>query len=93
MAKRLLLEPPPQSKDVEVLRRYIYQIYQRLGDGPFLIPGFNVATLPNAAEWFRDSITEKYTALIFVNDEAGGSVLAFSDGTNWRRVTDRAIVS
>lgn len=31
--------------------------------------------------------------LIFVTDETGGAVPAFSDGTNWRRVTDRAIVS
>lgn len=31
--------------------------------------------------------------LIFVTDEAGGAVPAFSDGTNWRRVTDRAVVS
>ncbi len=30
---------------------------------------------------------------IFVSNEAGGAVLAFSDGANWRRVTDRAIVS
>jgi hypothetical protein len=30
---------------------------------------------------------------IFVSNEAGGAVLAFTDGTNWRRVTDRAIVS
>lgn len=29
----------------------------------------------------------------FVPNEAGGAVLAFFDGTNWRRVTDRAIVS
>lgn len=32
-------------------------------------------------------------ALVHVSDEAGGAVLAFSDGSNWRRVTDRAIVS
>lgn len=31
--------------------------------------------------------------LIFVPDEAGGAIVAFSDGTNWRRVTDRAVVS
>jgi hypothetical protein len=31
--------------------------------------------------------------LIYVSDEVGGAVPAFSDGTNWRRVTDRAIVS
>lgn len=32
-------------------------------------------------------------AMLHVPDEAGGAVLAFSDGTNWRRVTDRAVVS
>ena len=31
--------------------------------------------------------------LAYVSDESGGPVLAFSDGTNWRRVTDRAVVS
>ena len=31
--------------------------------------------------------------IIHVSDEAGGAVLAFSDGTSWRRVTDRAVVS
>lgn len=30
---------------------------------------------------------------IYVSDETGGGVLAFSDGTNWRRVTDRAVIS
>ena len=32
-------------------------------------------------------------ALLLVTDESGGAVLAFSDGTHWRRVTDRAVVS
>ena len=31
--------------------------------------------------------------MVYVSDEAGGSIPAFSDGTNWRRVTDRAIIS
>jgi hypothetical protein len=31
--------------------------------------------------------------MIFVPDETGGAVPAFSDGANWRRVTDRNIVS
>lgn len=31
--------------------------------------------------------------LIYVSNESGGAVPAFFDGTNWRRVTDRAIVS
>jgi hypothetical protein len=30
---------------------------------------------------------------VFITDEAGGAILCFSDGTNWRRVTDRNIVS
>jgi len=30
---------------------------------------------------------------VFITDEAGGAILCFSDGTNWRRVTDRAVVS
>ncbi len=47
-------------------------------------PTYTVATLPaNAAAG----------SLAFVSDEAGGAVLAFSDGTNWRRCTDRAICS
>lgn len=30
---------------------------------------------------------------IFLSDETGGATLAFSDGTNWRRYSDRAVVS
>lgn len=47
-------------------------------------PTYTVATVPSAATAAR---------IIYVSDEVGGAVLAFSDGTNWRRVTDRAIVS
>jgi hypothetical protein len=32
-------------------------------------------------------------AMVFCTDESGGSVPAFYDGSNWRRVTDRAVVS
>lgn len=31
--------------------------------------------------------------LLYVSDDVGGAVPAFSDGTNWRRVTDRAVIS
>jgi hypothetical protein len=31
--------------------------------------------------------------MVYCSNESGGAVPAFSDGTNWRRVTDRAIVS
>jgi hypothetical protein len=49
------------------------------------LPDFVVANLPDPADM-------RY-ALIYVSDEVGGAVPAFSDGTNWRRFTDRAIVS
>lgn len=31
--------------------------------------------------------------MVFVSDASGGSVPAYWDGTNWRRVTDRVIIS
>ena len=47
---------------------------------------YTVATLPSAS-------TLGAGAMIFVSDETGGATMAFSDGTDWRRVQDRAIVS
>lgn len=47
-------------------------------------PSYTVSTLPAVGT---------AGGLIYVSNESGGAVLAFSDGTNWRRVTDRAIVS
>lgn len=55
------------------------------GQVPRILPSYTVATVPAAAS---------YTGgLIYVTDETGGAVPAFSDGTNWRRVTDRTIIS
>jgi len=31
--------------------------------------------------------------MIFVSDETGGATMAFYDGTNWRRIQDRAVIS
>lgn len=50
---------------------------------PVKLPSYTVATLP----------AQNTGAMIYVSNETGGAVPAFSDGTNWRRVTDRAIVS
>jgi hypothetical protein len=47
------------------------------------VKSYVVASLPTAVAG----------GVIFVTDETGGAVLAFSDGTNWRRSTDRTIVS
>ena len=57
---------------------YINEIVGPTGDS------FEVATLPNATQPGQ---------LIYVTDETGGAVMAFSDGSNWRRITDRAVVS
>lgn len=48
-------------------------------------PSYTVAGAPAAASYSG--------GLIFVSNESGGAVLAFSDGANWRRVTDRAVIS
>jgi hypothetical protein len=51
---------------------------------PPIVPSYTVGTLPSATPAGQ---------LIYVSNETGGAVLAFSDATNFRRVTDRAIVS
>ena len=53
---------------------------------PVRVPSYTVAGVPSAS-------TSGAGAMIYVSNEAGGAVLAFSDATNWRRVTDRAIIS
>jgi hypothetical protein len=50
----------------------------------FVLPSFTTTTLPSA---------NVVGAMIYVTNETGGAIPAFSDGTNWRRVTDRAIVT
>lgn len=52
---------------------------------PPVLPTYTVATVPNVATFAR--------GLIYVSNETGGATVAFSDGTNWRRVQDRAVVS
>ena len=50
------------------------------------LASYTVATVPSAS-------TSGAGATIYVSDETGGAVVAFSDATNWRRVTDRAVIS
>ena len=52
---------------------------------PFQLVSYTVVELPPASKWMH--------GLVYVPDEAGGAVIAFSDGSDWRRVTDRAVVS
>lgn len=55
-----------------------------LSGGVVYFKSYTVSTLPSATT---------AGGMIYVSNESGGAVMAFSDGTNWRRVTDRAIVS
>ncbi len=55
-------------------------------DGAVKVKSYTVAGVPSAS-------ANGAGAIIFVSNESGGAVLAFSDGTNWRRVTDRAVIS
>jgi hypothetical protein len=53
---------------------------------PVRLPQHTIVTLPSAAE--------NLGALVYCSNGGGGSpVVAFSDGTNWRRVDTLAIVS
>tara|TARA_R110002074_G_scaffold121968_1_gene256504 strand:- start:24018 stop:24311 length:294 start_codon:yes stop_codon:yes gene_type:complete len=69
---------------LQEIENWARQVYERL-TGIHEQSSYTVATLPNATEF------EAHT--IYVSDEAGGATIAFSDGTNWRRVQDRAVVS
>jgi hypothetical protein len=55
-------------------------------NGPVRCASYTVATVPDAA-------ASGAGAMIYVRNETGGAVLAFSDGSSWRRVTDRAVVA
>lgn len=78
-------------REIQDILRGIRITFQRHADAinsiyqGVTLPEYTVATLPTASDWAR--------RMIYVSDETGGAVPAFSDGTNWRRVTDRAIVS
>jgi hypothetical protein len=52
---------------------------------PVKFAAYTVATVPSASA--------NTAGTIYVSNELGGATPAFSDGTNWRRVHDRAIIS
>lgn len=67
----------------EDTRREIMRVIKT--GGPTWFPSITVANLPPAAN---------YTGcMYYVSNETGGAVMCFSDGTNWRRVTDRNVAS
>lgn len=80
------------DKSVKVSLKYqtfIDDLIEKLNSKVFgealILDSYTVATVPDA--------TAYESGMIFVSDETGGSIPAFSDGTDWRRVTDRAVIS
>lgn len=69
---------------VRLFSRYGFRLNEMLPrDGSEGLTSYTVSTLPTALAG----------AIIFVSDETGGATIAFGDGTNFRRVQDRAIVA
>lgn len=63
--------------------------YQSLVDAITTLSGrmagtYTVATLPAPGNG---------GSMVFVSDAAGGAVMAYDDGTTWRRVHDNSVVS
>lgn len=74
------------GKPTQTWARFFARLDRILGGKqPLALAPYPKAKLPEAGQFG--------THLILVTDDVGGSVPAFSDGTNWRRVTDRAVIS
>lgn len=78
----------PAINSPEALARVVQDHARAINElvaGPLPLRQYLKADLPAAADFPGH--------LAAVTDEAGGYTVAFSDGTDWRRVQDRAIVS
>lgn len=82
------------ATDIAIVRDLTAWIRALFKQAPVL-PSYTVAqvALLSAADFYSTEPSNPYSKLIFVSNESGGSVPAFCDGTNFRRVTDRAVVS
>jgi len=79
-----------QAKYLKDLETWVRQVTETLR-GVSDTQAYTVATLPPASDF--DPEVNGFASYVYVSDESGGAQMAFSDGTNWRRFTDRAIVS
>ena len=70
---------------VDDLNAELDRLRSQRRNAPVPLPSFSKPDLPAAPSYPN--------CMIFVPNEAGGATPAYSDGTNWRRVADRAIVS
>jgi len=86
------IEPCPSyvQEFNSIWRTWLNTVFEKIGSGPVLIKSYTVTSSPSASESGDDNT---FSSLIYITDEVGGPTLAFSDGTNWLRVQDRAIIS
>ena len=73
--------------DVELWIKQVTDLLRGVND----TQAFTVATLPPATDYAPD--VNGFASFVYVSDETGGPQMAFSDGTSWRRFTDRVVVS
>lgn len=105
MVDKVQLNPPPTNiiqhitvGDEQVEFNLPYQlliwlntIYNRVGEGPFLIQGYDINGLPDPSQ-FGSIGDSPFSSWIFIKNESGGPTPAYSDGTNWLK-PDGTIVS
>jgi hypothetical protein len=72
------------------LTALVFSLINELREHAFII---NRSMIDEYLKTELPSVTENKGRIIMVSNEVGGYTAAFSDGTNWRRVQDRAIVS
>lgn len=81
--------PEPLTRlDGQAFKQYLTEVLRQVRDSldpVVVLPTYTVATLPSASD--------NPDGLVKCTDEVGGTVPCFSDGTDWRRTTDRAIAS
>ncbi len=98
------LEQPPTQYDNDMnwsLKNWFNSIYERLGNFPFKVPGYSKVDLQTgptplkypAADHGNSTVAGAFSSVVFCEDATGGATLVFSDGTDWRRVQDRAVLT
>ena len=90
MAKKYWVDPPQNNVLLQIsptfftgFSSWFSSISDRLGANPMMIKTYTVASLPDADKWGDTS----FTSIVGVSDDAtDGYVLAYSDGSTWKKV-------
>lgn len=92
---KIQLDPPtPTQYDNTIppaVQKYLQDIYQRLGDGPFMARIYTASQLVGELAPDRWSDGTNYGAFIMVQE--GSSIApAYTDGINWRYARDDMVI-